>query len=134
MSTDEKRLHQDAYLKQGVFREAVENLLPICPITGEEEGREICRIIPWHLADDEEKLDPNNALLIRESLIDDFRLGMIHFESNGYIQVSSRCGFAAFGGTEFPATDCFPLWKFNADQQRYLGCSLMVFAFTVTRH
>lgn len=85
LSPADKRQFQQAYLKQGDFRAAVERLQPICPISGLEDGREICRITPWHRASDPEKLDPNNALLLRTSLIDDFRLGMLHFEPDGYI-------------------------------------------------
>jgi hypothetical protein len=120
LSADMKVRILEAFFKRGEFRKAVERLQPSCPLTGATDYREICFITPWRDANIEEKVDPNNALLIDSSLLDDVRLGIIHFEANGYIQVSSRVGMEPFCGSVFPAENDFPMFNFNNEQQKYL--------------
>ncbi|MBL8439111.1 MAG: hypothetical protein JNM61_13005 [Zoogloeaceae bacterium] len=112
---------QHAFEGEGDFRAEVEALLPVCPITREQEGRKLCPIIPWYLLSDGEKGDPNNALLLSDSLIDAFRLGLIYFDEGGHPQASSRCGFTALEGTSFCGPDAFPAWNFTVAQKKYLA-------------
>src|SRR5262249_9085101 len=91
-ATTKKRLI-DARCGQGLFREDLEHIWGNkCAVLG-CETREVLRashIKPWRNSTDEERLDPNNGLLLAAHLDALFDRGLISFRDDGSMMVSSR--------------------------------------------
>lgn len=88
--TTKKRL-VDARLGQGLFRRELEEVFTGgCAVTG-VRLRDVLRashILPWRKANDEERLDENNGLLLAANLDALFDKFLITFDRAGAIQIS----------------------------------------------
>ncbi len=88
-----KRALIDARIGQGKFRENLEkHWSAACSVTGCEIG-EVLRashIRPWRCSSNEERLDPENGLLLMATLDAAFDRGLISFSEQGEMLVASR--------------------------------------------
>lgn len=86
----EKRQLVNARIGQGIFRENVERLEQSCRVTGVLDRRHLraSHIKPWKLADDREKLDGFNGLLLAPHINHLFDRGHISFSNDGRMLVS----------------------------------------------
>lgn len=77
---------------QGVFREALLNELPICPITGCNEPQLLIasHIKPWRDSTNQERLDPKNGFLFTPSIDKLFDKGFISFSNEKTILISDK--------------------------------------------
>jgi putative restriction endonuclease len=86
----EKRQLINARIGQGIFRENVERLETCCRVTGVLDRRHLraSHIKPWKLANDREKLDGFNGLLLSPHIDHLFDRGHISFSNDGQMLVS----------------------------------------------
>lgn len=86
----DKRQLISARFGQGVFRENVEGVEKLCRVTGVPDRRHLHarHIKPWRLADDREKLDGCNGLLLSPHADHLFDRGHISFADDGRLLVS----------------------------------------------
>ena len=77
---------------QGVFRQRVVNIEARCRLTGVDatEYLRASHIKPWRKSDDREKLDGNNGLMLAPHVDMLFDSGLISFENDGALIVSSK--------------------------------------------
>jgi hypothetical protein len=82
----------DSRLGQGKFRDELINYWQHCAVTGCSvvEVLRAGHIKPWRKCDDEERLNPYNGLLLTPNLDALFDRGLITFEANGKICISSK--------------------------------------------
>jgi hypothetical protein len=80
-----------ARLGQGSFRRALLKEHPRCFVTGYADPRMLVasHIKPWARSSDQERLDPKNGLLLIPTLDRAFDSGLISFNENGKIMVST---------------------------------------------
>jgi putative restriction endonuclease len=85
-----KRQLISARAGQGVFRENVERIEKLCRVTGVPDRRHLraSHIKPWKLADDHEKLDGFNGLLLSPHIDHLFGRGHISFADDGQLLLS----------------------------------------------
>lgn len=76
---------------QGQFREALKRLWGGCAVTGCDiaEVLKASHIKPWRISTNEERLNPYNGLLLVPNLDSAFDRGLISFDDNGSILISS---------------------------------------------
>ena len=87
-----------ARLGQGVFRKALLRIYSnCCAVTGIPETRILraSHIKPWKDATNEERLDPDNGILLSPNLDALFDAGLITFLHTGTVRVSRRLDFFA---------------------------------------
>ena len=77
---------------QGIFRQNVERIEKLCRVTGVPDRRHLraAHIKPWKLADDCEKLDGFNGLLLSPHIEHLFERGHISFADDGQVLVSKH--------------------------------------------
>ena len=77
---------------QGVFRDNVESREPRCRVTGVSNPRYLraSHIKPWRKSSDIEKIDGNNGLMLAPHVDFLFDKGLISFEDDGTLLVSSE--------------------------------------------
>jgi hypothetical protein len=82
----------DARRGQGEFRRGLLQKWGGCSVTGclVNEVLRASHIKPWKAASDQERVDPNNGLLLTATLDALFDRGLVSFENNGNMIVSSR--------------------------------------------
>lgn len=88
----EKEILLQARVGQGRFRNDLINEWDSCAITG-EKARVLLRaahIKPWKISTNEERLDPNNGLLLLVNLDVAFENGFISFDDAGGILISEK--------------------------------------------
>ena len=75
---------------QGLFRENVERIEKLCRVTGVPDRRHLraSHIKPWKVADDREKLDGFNGLLLAPHIEHLFGRGHISFADDGRLMIS----------------------------------------------
>jgi hypothetical protein len=88
----DKRQLISARKGQGVFRENVERIEKLCRVTGVPDRRHLRarHIKPWGLADDREKLDGFNGLLLSPHIDHLFGRGHIAFGDDGQLLLSKH--------------------------------------------
>lgn len=91
LSATEKQVLMNARLGQGRFREHLLQQWQGCAVTGYPMPAMLVasHIKPWRAANNLERLDPNNGLLLLANLDKAFDKGFISFERSGLIIVSS---------------------------------------------
>jgi putative restriction endonuclease len=109
-----------ARLGQGVFRDAVERIETACRVTGIVDRRYLyaTHIKPWKAADDREKRDGANGLLLTPHIIHLFDRGHISFADDGALLISRYLNpyVSKAWGLEHPV----PPRAFRAEQRVYL--------------
>ncbi|WP_299854644.1 HNH endonuclease [uncultured Roseobacter sp.] len=109
---------------QGAFRRSVERIEPRCRVTGLEDKRLLIasHIKPWRACETaQERLDGANGLLLAPHIDRLFDIGLISFEKNGAVNVSSTLNAKT--------RDCLGLSRaigegvgaFSGAQNTYLG-------------
>lgn len=110
-----------ARLGQGVFRQNVEQVEHACRVTKVLDRRHLRagHIKPWRAADDREKLDGCNGLLLAPHVQHLFERGYISFADNGDLLVSRLLNpsVLAAWGVSLP----FNAGAFRPEQQAYLA-------------
>lgn len=88
----ETRLMLEARLGQGLFRQRVVEYWKRCAVTGFEEPSLLIasHIKPWRVANDRERLDTYNGLLLIPNLDKAFDTGHISFDEGGQIMLSDN--------------------------------------------
>lgn len=88
----DKRQLISARFGQGVFRANVERVEKLCRVTGVPDRRHLraSHIKPWRLADDREKLDGCNGLLLSPHADHLFDRGHISFADDGQLLLSKH--------------------------------------------
>jgi predicted restriction endonuclease len=88
----EKAVLVSARIGQGHFRQSLLDKWGRCVVTGFQDPRFLIasHIKPWRAADNEERLDPFNGLLLLPNLDKAFDLGYISFEPCGKIRISDQ--------------------------------------------
>jgi len=91
ISVTEKSMLVNTRIGQGKFREKLINYWHGCALTGYQSTQFLVasHIKPWRHADNNERLDPYNGLLLLPNLDKAFDLGYISFEESGKIRISS---------------------------------------------
>ena len=91
LSPTEKQVLMNARLGQGRFREHLLQQWQGCAVTGYPMPAMLVasHIKPWRAANNIERLDPNNGLLLLANLDKAFDKGFISFETSGRIILSS---------------------------------------------
>lgn len=79
-------------LGQGTFRSNLISLWGSCSVTGYPGTTMLIasHIKPWSASSNQERLDPNNGLLLTPNIDRAFDLGLVTFDANGAIQISSH--------------------------------------------
>jgi HNH endonuclease len=87
-------------LGQGVFRQKLLNYWGGCAITGYKNTRLLIasHIKPWKVADNNERIDVNNGILLLPNLDKVFDIGYITFEFDGKIRISGELDQASMIG------------------------------------
>ncbi|MCP5122748.1 MAG: HNH endonuclease [Pseudomonadales bacterium] len=102
LTSTEKSTLINTRIGQGQFRKKLIMQWGGCAVTGYRDTRFLVasHIKPWSKANNEERLDPFNGLLLLPNLDRVFDLGYISFEESGRIWVSSELEEAAVLGVE----------------------------------
>jgi predicted restriction endonuclease len=92
LSSTEKSTLINTRLGQGQFRKKLIEKWGGCAVTGYRDTRFLVasHIKPWSKADNQERLDPFNGLLLLPNLDKVFDLGYITFEASGAIWISGE--------------------------------------------
>lgn len=88
----EKSTFISARIGQGVFRQKLITYWEGCAITGYKNTRLLIasHIKPWKAANNHERLDANNGILLLPNLDKAFDIGYITFEFDGKIRISRK--------------------------------------------
>lgn len=86
----QKAIIIQARIGQGKFRDGVLEQIEACPITGVQDPRLLIasHIKPWRLSDNNEKVDPNNGIMLTPTYDKLFDLGLITFEDDCTMLIS----------------------------------------------
>lgn len=105
---------------QGVFRDNVESREPKCRITGVSNPRYLraSHIKPWRKSSDIEKIDGNNGLMLAPHVDFLFDRGLISFEDDGTLIVSTQIEEGALESWGIPSE--VNVGKFSSEQAVYL--------------
>lgn len=109
---------------QGVFRRNVTKLEPKCRVTGLEDKRLLVasHIKPWRACETaQERLDGSNGLLLAPHVDRLFDIGLISFEKNGDMRVSSTLGQQALDSLGLSHAVSRGVGSFSQAQERYLS-------------
>lgn len=92
LETTEKAVLVSTRIGQGQFRQSLISYWGGCALTGFRDPRFLIasHIKPWRYAEDKERLDPFNGLLLLPNLDKAFDLGYISFEESGHIRISKQ--------------------------------------------
>ena len=106
---------------QGLFRERVQSIEPRCRVTGIDDPRFLIasHIKPWRVATNEERLDPNNGLMLSPNVDHLFDRGFISFSGDGSLAVASTLDASILNRLGVPA-DLGRIGSFNSVQREYL--------------
>jgi putative restriction endonuclease len=116
----ERRQLISARVAQGIFRERLERTETACRVTGIMDRRylQATHIKPWKDADDREKLDGANGLLLSPHICHLFDRGHISFADDGSLLISRHLNpyVRSAWGLQQPV----PPRPFSAEQRTYL--------------
>jgi hypothetical protein len=90
LTTTERHVLARARLGQGIFKEAVRQIEPMCRLTGLADPRHLIasHMKPWSKSDNAERLDGHNGLLLSPHVDNLFDRGLITFAKTGRVMVS----------------------------------------------
>ncbi|HET7757368.1 MAG TPA: HNH endonuclease [Steroidobacteraceae bacterium] len=116
----EKRQLVNARIGQGVFRQNVERFETFCRVTGVADRRHLRarHIKPWRLADDREKLDGCNGLLLSPHIDHLLDRGHVSFADDGRLLISRHLNPSVARAWGFDRAR--PPYAFRPEQCRYL--------------
>ena len=105
---------------QGIFRDNVERIEKLCRVTGVPDRRHLraSHIKPWKLADDREKLDGFNGLLLSPHVHHLFGRGHISFGDDGQLLLSRHLNPTV--AKAWGLDRAHPPRAFRAEQRAYL--------------
>jgi hypothetical protein len=106
---------------QGIYRASLEQIETACRVTGVLDRRHLraTHIKPWHQADDQEKLDGHNGLLLSPHVEHLFDRGHISFTDAGSLLVSARMNDAVLGAWGLKRGQ--QVGAFGPEQSHYLA-------------
>jgi putative restriction endonuclease len=119
--THKRELH-DARRGTGVFRFNVSHREDHCRVTGVTNHEHLIasHIKPWRTADNLERIDGNNGLLLTPNVDHVFDKGFISFAGNGDLLVSPVADKNALHKMGIPVACDFNVGAFNRKQAQYL--------------
>ncbi len=90
LTVTERHVLARARLGQGIFKEAVRQIEPMCRLTGLTDPRHLIasHMKPWSKSDNAERLDGHNGLLLSPHVDNLFDRGLITFDRSGNVIVS----------------------------------------------
>lgn len=107
---------------QGQFRRNVRRLERACRVTGVENPAHLvashCK--PWRHADNEERLDGENGLLLTPSVDHLFDRGFISFEDDGRLLISPVADRSSLNRMGIPTAEPTNCGRFSRGQRSYL--------------
>jgi len=108
LTTTERFALTRARIGQGIFKEAVRQIEPICRVTGLSDHRHLVasHMKPWSKSDNVERLDGHNGLLLSPHVDNLFDRGLISFQRSGSVIVSPKLN-----------PDVLSSWKLDVDQR-----------------
>jgi hypothetical protein len=117
--TDKQRLIR-ARRGQGEFRRSLEKVESACRLTGLLDRRHLraCHIKPWSVAEDREKLDGFNGLLLSPHVAHLFVRGYVSFADDGELLVSRHLNPAVLKSWQLPLP--MNVGAFQPQQRSYL--------------
>jgi len=120
LGTTEKEQIILARRGQGLFRTGVYQVEPRCRLTGVDEKIHLIasHIKPWKHSNDEERLSPNNGLLLSPHADHLFDGGYLSFEDNGKILVSRHLDTTIL--RKWYINSNANVGTFNTEQRRFL--------------
>jgi putative restriction endonuclease len=107
---------------QGLFRAGVRKIERACRITGVErfEHLRASHCLPWRASSNEQRLDPENGLLLTPSIDHLFDEGFISFEGDGRLLISVVAHKESLSKMGVPVEAPFNAGAFTSGQRRYL--------------
>ncbi len=119
LTDTEKATLVNTRIGQGQFRKQLIEQWGGCAVTGYRDTRFLVasHIKPWSVADNRERLDPFNGLLLLPNLDKVFDLGYISFEASGKIRISEELEDLSFLGIS--TAMIVPLEKQHQDYMAY---------------
>jgi hypothetical protein len=122
LKTTEKEALVLARRGQGLFRKRVQEIEARCRITRVDRPEHLrashCK--PWRDADNAERLDGENGLLLTPSIDHLFDRGFISFRDDGRLLVSPVAHQRSISGMGVPVDGDFDAGSFSAGQARFL--------------
>ena len=122
ISETERRQLINARRGQGQFRSNVVFLEQCCRVTGVSNHEHLIasHIKPWRNADNRERIDGNNGLLLTPNVDHLFDKGFISFAGNGELQISPVADKSALVKMGIPVVGKFNVGAFNPKQSKFL--------------
>jgi hypothetical protein len=119
-SLTEVKALRDARVGQGKFRAGVVDYWRECAVTGCKAVRLLAasHIKPWQKADDAERLDANNGLLLTPNLHVLFDVGHVSFADDGKILISKGANSEALSALGIQAV--YRIRRLTAQHREYL--------------
>jgi hypothetical protein len=107
---------------QGKFRARVANIERFCRITHVDRLEHLIasHIKPWSVADNKERLDGENGLLLTPSVDHLFNNGYISFRGNGALIISPVAHTSSLSKMGIPLDESFNVGAFSGRQDEYL--------------
>ena len=106
------------------FRQRVCQREPRCRVTGVTNNSSYYRVAshikPWSHSNSQERLDGNNGLLLAPHIDLLFDKGLISFENDGTLLISSRADIESLRLMGVPVDESFNAGDFSQQQQHYL--------------
>ena len=109
-------------LGQGTFRVAVQQIEPRCRVTGVSDPAFLraSHIKPWRVADNRERLDGYNGLMLTPTVDHLFDQGYISFRQSGGLMYVSNVPAQIWTALHMPIDSAFSVGQFHHGQQLYL--------------
>ena len=108
---------------QGKFRSNVLNIMPVCPFTGISDSflLRASHIIPWRMCrNNNERLDGFNGLALTPSYDVLFDKGLISFENNGSLIISSKLSYQIIESLNLIQGKIYNIENLNGNKNIYL--------------
>jgi len=121
LDSTEKESVVKSRVGQGSYRKALIEQWGRCAVSGcpLTEVLKASHIKPWRDANNQERLDPNNGLLLTPNYDQLFDSGLISFENDGVIRLSSRLDSHTLATLGISTSDAID--GLNPAQRKYLG-------------
>jgi hypothetical protein len=107
---------------QGKFRARVANIERFCRVTRVDRLEHLIasHIKPWSVADNKERLDGENGLMLTPSVDHLFNNGLISFRNNGSLIISPVAHTVSLARMGIPLDEGFNVGTFSGRQDEYL--------------
>ncbi len=108
---------------QGMFRDRVSRVEKSCRITRVDNPTHLIasHILPWRHANNEQRLDGENGLMLTPSVDDLFDRGFISFQDNGRLLISSVADRQSLDRMGFETSRSVSVGAFSEGQRRFLA-------------